>query len=680
MPVSSLLRAVVCAAVTLSLSVSAAPKIRDDKRPVAQVYPYEAKRLPDGRVQLSYDLSGVKSGLLDTDAASELDEPSLKELAKKLPNEAKVIIEAPGGVHVKIATDREKAAPAPSFAQVATGEFAAETPLDRGPGARLLPALHPDSPKLLLSTELVLWKVRHANESIVAGLLLAADDGALGLPLGGKALWQGLLKAALERAKQNEGFQKEGALVLAEQLAAALKRQGAALPPGVSSNETLNAAVEARADKWEDAASTQATTLRSTFTPELRKLEQRDRALSEPLTDSRAGKAAALTLLAILEKDAKLKAGYDGYQKLRASLFGAPANDVLAKWSALAQEQGGPSAAFDDFAAFVSALQERELPMPPLFAWSDAPIERALNELGGASQENARDDVVLQLEENRLQPDASENAPWLSAVDHALAASVLPPEPNEKPVRTRSRGQRARVASALIASLPAPSWPADSDGEVSEKEDRRPYGLQISLEVPPQFFAEPTTAFYRRLAFAYARLEKFLAATGKAGTVSGVLPGGAKRSANNKGEAQKLKRLFRGLELISSAQAPSTPEDKESLKVSDQFIAQWKSDQDLAADIRFAAPVRGGARMAVYGVGRQAVRYSWDSPPKVTIVGGGEALVADLSAAQRYFVPELVNGELTYAGTLPDRATFRQLSDLMKRDPAAVDASMSPGN
>ncbi|MFL5318790.1 MAG: hypothetical protein ACJ790_03980 [Myxococcaceae bacterium] len=663
----------------LAVLLAAAPAV--DSRPVAEVWPYQATRLPDGRLQLSYDLSGLKTGIMDTEAASEMDEPSLQTLAKSLPKEAKVVVEAGGALHLEVASDREKAAPSVSFSVPQT-PLAADTPIEKGPAARVLPALHPDSPKILFSTEAALWKVRHANESIVAGLELAADEGTLGLPMGARALWQGVLKAALERAS-NDSESKEGAVLLSELVGAALKRQGVAVPAAIAKNSSMNEAVEELVSKWDENPNAAATTLRSTFSAELKKLELRNRALSQPFPDSRAGKAAALTFLVILEKDAKLRAGYEALEKLRATLFGAPAEDVLATWKKLAGDQGGAQAASDNFPEFVALLQRSDAKMPALFAWSDAPIERQLNELGGAAQENALDDVVLQLEEDRLKPDNGDGAAWLSVMDWALAASVQSPEKSERPQRTRSRGQRARLAAAFVSAIPAPSTPADADGsEDRGSEDRRPYGLKVALKVPPQFTAEPTTGFYGRLAKAYERLEKFLAATGKAGSVSGVMEGGGKRGANNKAEAQKLKRIFRGLELVSSGAAAGAGEDKESVKAAETFVGAWKTDPDLAADVRFAGVLRGGGQLAVYGVGRQAITVSWESAPKATVQDSAKApaLVVDLSAAQRFIVPSLVTGTLNYPGTLPDRGAFRAISDKAARQPNAVDASLQPGS
>lgn len=654
-----------------------------DVRPVSEVWPYEAKRLPDGKVQLSYDLTGLKAGILDTEAASELDEPSLKALATKLPKEAKVILDYAGvPISLEVATARERAPPAVSFAAVPSSALASTVPLETKAGARILPALHPEMAKLWVSLDASMWKARHANESILAGIAVAAEDGALGLPMGAKAFWQAVLKAALDKAAASEGDAKEGAQALAAHVAGALKRQGGALPAAIAKNEQWNNAVEERINAVDEDKFSGATSLRSTFTPALRRMELRDRMLAFALPDSRPGKAAALTFLVLLEKDAKLAAAYDALATLRDTFIGVPAKDELLRWRKLAKEQGGAAAAMDDLAAFLSAAQKLGLGMPSLFAASSSPIEAALDGNGGAALENARDDLVVSLQQGGLNPPSDDGAAWLSLVDAAMSSAVATPLKTEKPAVTRSRFYRDRVNASFLATLPAPALEIEADSDDgAAAEDRRPYGLKVALKVPPVFAVEPSPQFFARSVKAYERLEKLLATTGKAATISGVLPGGGKRASNNKAEAQRLKRLFRGLELHVAGQAASTPEDKESQKVADAFIAGWRKDPDLSADVRFAAELRGEGQLLIYGVTRQLVRVKWEEPPRTSIVGkdAAEILVVDSDAPQKYVTPVLVTGQPHYPGTLPDRATFKAISDRAKREPAAVDASLAPG-
>lgn len=654
-----------------------------NSRPVSEVWPYEAKRLPDGKLQLSYDLTGLKKGILDTEAATELDEPSLKALAGKLPNETKVLVDFAGvPLELEVATARERAAPSVSFAALPSSALSSTMPLEQKAAARILPALHPSTAKTWVSLDATLWKARHASESMLAGILLAADEGTLGLPMGGKAFWQALLKASLDRAASTEGDAKEGAQALAVQIAGALKRQGVALPAAIAKNEQLNSAVEDRINAIDEDKFSQATSLRSTFTPELRKLELRDRMLGFPLPDSRRGKAAALTLLVLLEKDAKLAAAYDALAKLRDSFFGPPLVDELARWRNLAKEQGGAAESMNDFAEYLSKAQKNGLKLPAVFAGSTAPLEANLDDHGGVAQENARDDLVVALQEGTFKPSTEEGAGWLAHLDAAFAAAVATPEKTERPHVTRSRAYRDRVNAAFLATFPAPvsEVEADSDPE-SDADDSRPYGLVISLKVPPVFQAEPAPQFFARATKAFERLEKLLASAGKAANISGVMPGGSKRAANNKLEAQKLKRLYRGLELLVSGQSVTAPEDKESLKVADGFVAGWKSDPDLAADIRFAAELRGDGQLLVYGVTRQEVRVHWAEKPRASLVAkdGKELFIIDTEAAQKYLTPVVMTGQPNYPGTLPDRAAFRAISDRAQREPTTVDASLAPG-
>ena len=65
----------------LLVALAAAPS----NAPIAEVWPYQARRLPTGEVEYTYDLTAVKKHGSTPDAAAAHGEEKVKEFLKALP-------------------------------------------------------------------------------------------------------------------------------------------------------------------------------------------------------------------------------------------------------------------------------------------------------------------------------------------------------------------------------------------------------------------------------------------------------------------------------------------------------------------------------------------------------------------------------------------------------------------
>ena len=139
--------------------LAVAPALAAGPAPLAEVWPWTARRLSDGRVEYAYDLTGLKAGVSQSRAAGELDAEWVKSLAGKLPDTARVVVDLSGAAFsLDVSSEPERGEPVPSFATARSGERARGGPLEERPGPRLLPGLHPDVARVLPSVDMLAWK------------------------------------------------------------------------------------------------------------------------------------------------------------------------------------------------------------------------------------------------------------------------------------------------------------------------------------------------------------------------------------------------------------------------------------------------------------------------------------------------------------------------------------------
>jgi hypothetical protein len=650
----------------------ALPALAAGQAPVAEVWPWAARRLEDGRVEYAYDLTGLKAGISQARTAGEVDPEWVKSLAGKLPDAAHVVVDLSAAAFaLDVSSGAEPGEPVPSLATARSGERVRAGPLDEPPGPRLLPALHPGVARVLPSVDLLAWKARLANASLLSSLEQAADEGRVGWPLGLRAFWVAVAERSLSRVKTTEGDAQEGAALLAAHVAAALERQAplpGSLGKGLASGAATSAVFKERRGA---AAGVRPLSLRAALASPAHGREARDAVLALPLPESRAGKAAALTFLLLLEGDARLSGTWEAWQAFRRDTWGAPALDVLAAWSAVVKGLGGPAAALEDFPACVAALQQAKLRSPPLVATVRTALEARLEDVGRA-------DLVSTLQGPAEEPSA--DAPWLSAADAAFGALLATPDAADLPRRENSGRYRERLGQAFLATWPLPAAPAEAASSAPAEAEPPPPAARVALMVPPHLAYEPAGAFLERMAHAYGRLVALLERAPRLGTVTRTLPGGQK-AGPVKAEAEALRALYRGAWLLVRATPPADPVESAALARAEAFLSGWRTDVDLQQDVRLARALPGGGAVLVHGVSRQELKVGWARLPRVESmdVDPRLGLYAERRAAQRYLLPLLVTGHLPeLSRALPDRAGFQSLSDKQGRRPSAVEAALSP--
>ncbi|MBM4379819.1 MAG: hypothetical protein FJ086_11035, partial [Deltaproteobacteria bacterium] len=418
------------------------------------------------------------------------------------------------------------------------------------------------------------------------------------------------------------------------------------------------------------AAAVHPTSLRSALSARAHGAGVRDAVLQRPLPESRAGKAAALTFLLLLEGDARLSGTWEAWRAFRVEAWGAPALDVLAGWSEVVKGLGGPAAALEDFPGCVAALQRAKLRSPPLVAAVKTPLEGRLEDVGAA-------DLVASLQGPAAEPVP--DAPWLAAADEAFAALLAAPDAADLPLREGSGRYRGRLGQAFLATWPLPAVSADGAPGAAAETEAPPPAARVALVVPPHVPYEPAGAFLERMAHAYGRLSAWLAQRPALGAVVRTLPGGQK-AGSAKVEAEALRALYRGAWLLARAAPPADAEQAAAVARAEAFLDGWRTDVDLQQDARLLRALPGGGAVLVHGVSRQALRVGWARLPRVESVDVDPrlGLYAERRATQGYLLPILVTGHVPEPRSLPDRAGFQALSDRQGRKPAAVEAALSP--
>ncbi|MHB8877398.1 MAG: hypothetical protein ACYC8T_27210 [Myxococcaceae bacterium] len=670
------------------------------------VWPYKVVRVED-RVEYSYDLSIVKAGKVSPDVAAEAGEEAVKAFLKALPREVKATARLePAIVAMSTAPGLEQAPLAPSFALSPSNALAASSALAKDPGQRALPALHPDSPKVLPSLDLLLWKTRAVEDGALVAIELAAESGALGLPIGRKELWQRVLDKALARVRSEQGDSKDGAVALVARLGAARCLDPSNLPTALRATPELAAAVTAEITALRPAQARLVPRGPWLWTQELRCMHLRDRVLAEPLPGSRAGTAAVLTLLSILDGEPRLAKGYAALEALRDAMRGRPAEDPLPRYRAAAKAEG-VEAALDDLPGFFERLEQGGVgsqdPRPPLFAEAPSPITHFLEALSPAERVTGLDELALAIQDGRVPLSPAEKAPWGLFREAALVPLLRPESDGGLSGSLMvDSAYRSRLVATFQALRGAHREGRDEGTPDEDSTDQSGHPvLKVRLMVPPHLELELLPAGYARAGASLRRLEELLSAYPKASSLAGVLPEGGRRAGTLRAEVAQARALLRGLELLSAATAgPAAKagwkaEEAKAVAAARRLIAGWRADSDLVRDVRAmegSAPEASGAlaHSGVFGIGRREVHASFSQLPKVQIAGfpdGSGPFVADASATQKYLVPVLATGSAAEprAGVTPkfwgevaapDRARLRALCERVGRLRDAVEAAL----
>ncbi len=625
--------------------------------PLAELWPYEAKRVDATTVEYRYDLTALKVSGGSADAKAEHGEEAVAAFLKSLPKDVKLKVKLQAPLYLSAARGLEQAPLATSFGAVSDGALASDDPLRRKPKSRVRAALDPDEPKLLPAAELVMWRTRRLEDGALAAVALDTDRLM-------KAWLQQLSAQAIARSKNADGGDtRDGALLLAARAAAAL----ACLEPN-----RLQAPAAVAADAKQQLAELRAD--ESLFAPrgfwewtdELQCAWRRWQALGVAFPPSRAGYAAGFVMLSIL-KEPKLKSTWLKLRGRRDTLFGGPKLEPLQDY--LEKAGGDPDAALEDL---LPVIDRHGAPPPPM-APPRAPFGEFLSGLQGAERAQAVDELAAAVADGRVALPKETTAPVEALRQSALGAFSIAEQPKGLQF---DAAWRDRFSAAFCALQGAHHESRESNIEPSTKEVVRTE-LRVVLEAPPWLEVEPLPEAFKRGSDSSARLASALAAEGLS-SLSTVDPEG-QGGLNAVNELKKWQSVLAGLAVISARDAFETPDVANARK----FLAGWRSDPLLARDVRFSSshPISfEGERThaVVAGVARRELAVQFAEPPQAEIVGGVPGIAVDLKAEQRYLVPVLFTLSYRAPAAKPSLkyTAVRKAIDEAKRDPLQIPAAL----
>lgn len=639
---------------TLALTLGGAP--------MADAWPYAFKRLPDGSIEYSYEFTALRASGGSADAKEKHGAAAVAAFLKTLPKEVKVRVA--GGTPLELAAGRgPDARPlAPSWGQVYDGPIESANPLARTAGARLRAPLHPDEPKLLVGAEQVAWEVQSLEESALAAVEL--DTDALR-----RELWARVASLSLARARTTEGDGREGALTLAARaLAVHACLDPSRLPDVHKADGELTTAVAAEVQRLSQGPDAFVGPPPWSWSAELSCAWVRVRAMGTPFEQSRAGTAAVLTYLWLLEKDLKVKT-LDARLRARRDRFeGTPVDEPLMVWRAATR--GDSAAAFEGLGEFIDTLPTEQRVPPPLVALPVTPFSRFLFELSGAERQIAWDELAHAAQENRIPFQGKD---WPVLREAALVPLVAEPV-GGLVVDSAWRNQgRASFAAVQGGAVDGREVGADLEPPLPDRVE-----LSVRLMVPPLLEVEPSAELFKGLAASLDALGAALQAEGLTG-LKAWLPEG-RRGEVLLAEVRRWSARLGALARLANGDL----KDSKAIEQARSYLTGWRSEASASRDVRSVAPFFlsvGGERVVscVVGVGRRELIVGFAEPPRVEIVGAPAGLVADVAANQRYLVPVLSTAHALAPAQRRrfERADLRAVIDAVDRDPSRVETAVS---
>ena len=631
--------------------------------PMADLSPYSVKRLADGSLEYSYDLTAVKTLGATADANSAWGEDKVKAFLKSLPRSMKLTVAPGASLEVGSGRAVESGRLTTSFATISEGPMASDNPLADKAGSKLRAPLDPAEPKLLLSAEAIAWQVRQLELSALAAEEL--DTEALR-----RELWTRVLEAALARGKGRQGDAREGSLALVARLTAANAcLDKTKVPASVRADSDLTVAVDAEISRLSESPD-------SLLAPPPWSWNQqqcgwiRARAIAQPFERSRGGTAAVLLFLDLVGSDPKLNALWNRVRSRRDRFLGVPATEQILLWREKAA--GKPGEAIDALNEFIESLpQDARLP-PPLVAAPVTPFGKFLDELSGAERRQAFAELANAVQDGRVKPAPTN---WPLARDAALGALCLP-EANKSV--EYDGAWRDRLQSSFAALLGS-TGDTRGDSPVPEREDGERSELKVRLLVPPALEVEPVPELFARSAQSLEKLVEALQ-TEQLGGLQALGSDGSRSGAVVATARVWIPRL-KGLAALSNPEAPTAKELAEGRRLA----AAWRAEPAFSKEVReaSASPVSmPGERQhaAIVGVSRRELTVTFSKPPKMTTAPGvsTDAFVFAVSE-QRYIVPVLVTvGATTTATKKPlERQALKSLVDGVARDAAQAEGSFA---
>lgn len=622
--------------------------------PMADVSPYALKVQPDGTLEYSYDLTLTKASGGSPDALAAHGEEKVKEFLKGLPKTLKVTV--PRGTPLTISAGRalEPGKLATSFATIPEGTMESDNPLANKGGARLRPAFDPNEPHLLLTVEAVAWEVRQLDLTALAAE--EVDTEAIR-----RELFNKLLDLALARQKVTQGDQKEGAIALVARLATANAcLDHAKVNPKAQADTEAAPAIAAEFERLNANADNLVPPPPFSWRPELTCAWIRQRVLGQPFERSRAGTAAVLTFLDLLQKDPKLAGQFDTLRRRRDHFLGVPATEGITRWKELAK--GRPGEIIDTLSEFIESLPLEERVPPPLLSLPETPFVRFLSELKGPERAHAFAELSTAVQDGRVTPNSES---WPASRDAALAPLCR----QDKGKSVEFDGDWRERFVSTFAALNGAAAEARGGSGAPERDDGERSELSIRLLVPPALEVEPLAEVFTKEADALEKLVEALTAeklTGLAG-----LGADGQRTSPIVATARIWIPRLRGLAALASVDAT----DPKLAAEGRRLAAAWRSEPAFSKDVReaSASPVSIGAERlhaAVVGVARRELAVEFSSPPKLELVGGKLPSIQLAPSEQRYIVPALVTVEAPGNSTRKplDRAQVKSLVEGVQRD------------
>lgn len=595
--------------------------------PMADVSPFAVKRLADGSLEYSYDLTTVKAAGGTADAVAAHGEDEVKAFIKGLPRSMKVLV-APGSP-LEIASGRalESGRLATSFATISDGPMASDNPLSGKTGARLRAPLDPAEPHLLLSAEAIAWQVRQLELSALAAE--EVDTEALR-----RELWSKVLDRALIRHQQGQGDAREGALALVARLSAATAcLDKSKVSPAVRADGDATVAVDAEISRLSDSPDALLPPVPWSWNPQMQCAWIRMRALSQPFERSRGGTAAVLLFLDLLAKDPKLTTLWDRVRTRRDRFLGSPQSEPILLWREKAAGKAGE--AVDTLNEFIEALPiDARLP-PPLVAAPVTPFGKFLAELSGAERRFAFAELANAVQEGRV---VTASKTWPAARDASLAALCQPE--NNKSLRFDG-AWTDRLQGAFVALLGSNSEHR-GDSRAPEREDAERSELKVRLLVPPSLEVEPVPELFARGAQSLERLVEALQAEQL--NALQALGSDGQRSGPISATAKTWIPRLKGLAALANPEVPTAKDLAEGRRLA----SAWRFEPAFSREVReaSASPVAmPGERQhaAIVGVSRRELTVTFAKEPKMSAAAGNPAEPFVFAPSeQRYIVPVLV--------------------------------------
>lgn len=631
--------------------------------PLADLWPYQVIRLPDGSFEYSYDVTPLLHVKGSADARAAHGEAAVMAFLESVPREVKVrVINVPGLV-VSAGRGVEPTPLASSFATTS------EVPIrskGKPKGMQMRFSLHPDTPKLLPSVDALMFSARQVEQGTLAALAVEIDGQRT-------ALLNRLLDVSLKRAKElKEGDEYEGALALGARAAAALGCIDARkLPAKVRAHKAMFAAADADVQSLLGDRDVAAIPRPFSYSQELRCVWLRAWATSRRFPNTRGGAVAVLQFIEQVKKDAATRKAWQSITQRRDRYFGAPAEDRIALWFEKAGDDPGGFA--ERLSDFLNTLPYDDRVPPELIAAHATPFSVFRQGLKGRERGASVEELAAAVADGRIELPAAKDTPW-PVLREGVLAPMLTAEGAEVQFDSHWRDRLVGTFATLVNA----HHQAQGDGREREVETDERTEMKLRLMVPPHLEAEPLVYLYARQAASLERLVSLLQADKLSGLKVYDLSGKKSAEGSVPG-AKRWASILRGLALLAAPEVRKLAGP--DVAAARAFLKSWRSEPAMKADVLSATvnPVAVGEdrqHSAITGVARRelAVTYT-EQPALISKLPNGFTLTTD--AEQRYIVPVLHTVEVRGPSSTPplSKAALEKAVERVDREPDKVEGA-----